>query len=164
MSFSTNLIGCLLAMCTDILFWILIPIPITTFLTRPAGFLEKTITTLVNLTPGLTSAVQVQTIPALTAFYVFFTFAFANSFSRPSLPTSSPGGLAGGKNPRDRHSQLDDLLLRLNSAYSHLMEKFAGFAVAAALAQLMAPDDAQIVNLWVYMFCWRLEWVIRLTC
>lgn len=39
------------------------------------------------------------------------------------------------------------LPLRLRSAHYHLMEMFPGFAVAALLTQVLAPNNAQLVNL-----------------
>lgn len=49
--------------------------------------------------------------------------------------------------PRKHVNALDGLPLRLRSAHYGLMENFAGFAVAASLAQSLAPADAQIANL-----------------
>jgi uncharacterized MAPEG superfamily protein len=49
--------------------------------------------------------------------------------------------------PRKHIGELDGLPLRLRSAHYALMENFPGFALAAALSQVIAPTDAQIVNL-----------------
>ncbi len=42
---------------------------------------------------------------------------------------------------------LDGLPLRMRSAHYNLIENFPAFALAAAMAQTLAPNDAQIVNL-----------------
>lgn len=49
--------------------------------------------------------------------------------------------------PRKHINNLDGLPLRLRSAHYALLENFPGFALSAALAQVIAPNDAQIVNL-----------------
>lgn len=52
--------------------------------------------------------------------------------------------------PRKYVGKLEGFPLRLRSAHYALMENFPGFALAAALAQVLAPNDAQIVNLLGY--------------
>ena len=49
--------------------------------------------------------------------------------------------------PRKHVSNLKGLPLRLRSAHYALMENFPAFALAAALAQVIAPADSQVVNL-----------------
>ena len=43
--------------------------------------------------------------------------------------------------------KLDGLPLRMRSAHYGLLENFAGFAAAAALAQSIAPNNEQLINL-----------------
>lgn len=52
--------------------------------------------------------------------------------------------------PRKHIHNLEGLPLRLRSAHYGLLENFAPFALAAALAQLLAPNDRQIINLLGY--------------
>ena len=49
--------------------------------------------------------------------------------------------------PRSHIHKLTGLPLRMRSAHYGLVENFPGFALAAALAQMMAPKDAQVINL-----------------
>jgi len=49
--------------------------------------------------------------------------------------------------PRQHVGSMTGLPLRLRSAHYHLMEMFPGFAVAALLTQVLAPNNAQLVNL-----------------
>jgi uncharacterized MAPEG superfamily protein len=51
------------------------------------------------------------------------------------------------EHPRKHVGKLDGLPLRLRSAHYALVENFPGFALAAALAQVIAPTDSQVVNL-----------------
>jgi uncharacterized MAPEG superfamily protein len=60
---------------------------------------------------------------------------------------SQQKGLGSNSNPRELVSQMRGFPQRLRSAHLHLMENFAGFAVAAALAQVLAPMDRQVANL-----------------
>ncbi|KAJ9606304.1 hypothetical protein H2200_009265 [Cladophialophora chaetospira] len=121
-------------------------IPVTSYLTRPSGILEKTITTTIKYTPGLSTTTPARTIPALSALYVFFTFGASGVFSVAGQAMSRQSGL-DDSNPREFVTQMRGLPQRLRSAHLHLMENFAGFALAAALAQTLAPGDRQVVNL-----------------
>lgn len=49
--------------------------------------------------------------------------------------------------PRKFVNQLSGLPLRLFSAHYGLMENFSAFALAAALAQYLAPNDREVINL-----------------
>lgn len=49
--------------------------------------------------------------------------------------------------PRAHIDKLHGFPLRLRSAHYHLLEMFPGFALAAALAQALAPNNQQIANL-----------------
>ena len=49
--------------------------------------------------------------------------------------------------PRQHIHNLKGLPLRLRSAHYGLLENFAGFALAASLAQTLSPNDQQIANL-----------------
>jgi uncharacterized MAPEG superfamily protein len=87
-----------------------------------------------------------RTIPALTALYVFWTFGLSGSVSAAGQAMARREGL-DSNTPRKYLRDLDGLPLRMWSAHYGLLENFAGFAVAAALAQSLAPEDPQIVNL-----------------
>ena len=52
--------------------------------------------------------------------------------------------------PRQHLRALEGLPLRLHSAHYGLLENFAPFALAAALAQIIAPNDRELVNLLGY--------------
>lgn len=51
------------------------------------------------------------------------------------------------EHPRKHIHNLDGLPLRMRSAHYGLLENFAGFAAAAALAQSIAPNNTQLINL-----------------
>jgi uncharacterized MAPEG superfamily protein len=59
---------------------------------------------------------------------------------------SREGGLPDN-NPREFVPAMRGVCQRLRSAHYNLMENFGGFALAAALAQTLAPGDRQVVNL-----------------
>lgn len=52
--------------------------------------------------------------------------------------------------PRKYLHSMEGLPLRLRSAHYGLLENFAPFALAAALAQFLAPNDQEIINLLGY--------------
>lgn len=52
--------------------------------------------------------------------------------------------------PRLHIHKLTGLPLRIRSAHYGLVENFPAFALAAALAQIIAPKDVQVVNLLAY--------------
>ena len=87
-----------------------------------------------------------RTIPALTALYLFVTFGASGAFSVAGQAMGRREGL-DNSTPRKHVHALDGLPLRLMSAHHNLLENFAGFAVAASLAQSLAPADSQIANL-----------------
>lgn len=56
------------------------------------------------------------------------------------------GGL-DNQHPRKHIHTLEGLPLRMRSAHYGLLENFPAYAVAAALAQLLAPNNREIINL-----------------
>jgi uncharacterized MAPEG superfamily protein len=117
-------------------------VPVTSWLTRPDGVVEKVVQTLVNLIPGDT----VRAVPALSALYVFWTFGATGAFSAAGQAMARPAGL-DNSNPRQYIHKMRGLPNRLRSAHYNTLENFAGFAVAACLAQTLAPTNRQILNL-----------------
>lgn len=68
-------------------------IPITNYLTSPRGFTQKAIESLLSLIPGPSSIAPDRTIPALAAFYIFWTFAATGAASAAGLGASRKEGL-----------------------------------------------------------------------
>lgn len=106
--------------------------------------LQGLIQGLLKLVPG--GVAPGRTIPALTALYVFATFGASGALSAAGQAMGRREGLDNNA-PRKHVHALDGLPLRLRSAHYGLLENFAGYAVAASLAQSLAPADAQIANL-----------------
>lgn len=122
----------------------LIGVPITSAITKPDGILQSLVHGFLNLLPG--GVAPGRTIPALTALYLFMTFGASGALSAAGQAMSRREGLDNNL-PRKHINSLDGLPLRLRSAHYGLLENFAGFAIAASLAQSLAPADAQITNL-----------------
>lgn len=95
--------------------------------------------------PGFQSGAG-RTIPAISAIYVFWAFGGSGAFSAAGQAMGRKEGL-DLSHPRKHVSALNGLPLRLFSAHYGLMENFSAFALAAALAQYLAPNDREIVNL-----------------
>ncbi|KAJ4415850.1 hypothetical protein N0V82_007110 [Gnomoniopsis sp. IMI 355080] len=123
----------------------LVGIPITSSITKADGLLQSLIQgTLKLLIPG--GVAPGRTIPALTALYLFMTFGATGALSAAGQAMARREGL-DNNTPRKHVHSLDGLPLRLRSAHYGLLENFAGYAIAASLAQSLAPADAQITNL-----------------
>lgn len=121
-------------------------IPVTSYLTQPGGTVQSIIETVVKyLVPGGTVPSD-RVIPALSALYVFWSFGGSGAISAAGQAMSRQEGL-DNNNPRQFLNSMRGLPLRMRSAHYALMENFPGFAVAAALGQVLAPRNAQIVNL-----------------
>ncbi|KAL5399660.1 hypothetical protein PMIN03_001913 [Paraphaeosphaeria minitans] len=123
-------------------------IPLTSYLTKPDSVLQKLSETLIKLVPGvgISSISSGRAIPALSAIYIFWTFGASGAASAAGQAMGREEGL-DNDHPRKHVTKLDGLPLRLRSAHYALMENFPGFALAAALAQVIAPTDSQVVNL-----------------
>lgn len=121
----------------------LIGVPITSSITKTDGVFQSLIQGALDFFPG--GVAPGRTIPALTALYVFMTFGASGAISAAGQAMARREGL--DNNPRKHVHNLDGLPLRMRSAHYNLLENFAGFAVAASLAQSLAPADPQIANL-----------------
>lgn len=109
---------------------------------------QKLSESLIKLVPGIgiSSISNGRAIPALSAIYLFWTFGASGAASAAGQAMAREDGL-DNNHPRKHLSHLEGLPLRLRSAHYALMENFPGFALAAALAQVIAPTDSQVVNL-----------------
>lgn len=121
----------------------LVGVPITSSITKTDGVFQSLIQGALDFFPG--GVAPGRTIPALTALYVFMTFGASGAISVAGQAMARREGL--DNNPRKHVHTLDGLPLRMRSAHYNLLENFAGFAVAASLAQSLAPADPQTVNL-----------------
>ncbi|KAF1829058.1 hypothetical protein BDW02DRAFT_185056 [Decorospora gaudefroyi] len=110
--------------------------------------MQSLVHALIKLLPGVTPAAITsgRAIPALSAIYLFWTFGASGAISAAGQAMGRTQGF-DNNHPRKHTHELEGLPLRLRSAHYALMENFPGFALAAALAQVLAPNDAQIVNL-----------------
>lgn len=122
----------------------LVGVPITSSITKADGLLQSLIQGTLKLIPG--GVAPGRTIPALTALYLFMTFGATGALSAAGQAMARREGL-DNNSPRKHIHALEGLPLRLRSAHYGLLENFAGFAIAASLAQSLAPADAQITNL-----------------
>jgi len=123
-------------------------IPVTSFVTKPDSIIQSLTHALVKLLPGVSTAAITsgRAIPALSALYLFWTFGASGAISAAGQAMGRAEGF-DNEHPRKHVGQLDGLPLRLRSAHYALMENFPAFALAACLAQVIAPTDAQVVNL-----------------
>ncbi|KAL1609912.1 hypothetical protein SLS60_001577 [Paraconiothyrium brasiliense] len=123
-------------------------IPLTSYLTKPNSVVQKLSETLIRLIPGvgMSTVSSGRAIPALSAIYLFWTFGASGAASAAGQAMAREEGL-DNDHPRKHVTHLEGLPLRLRSAHYALMENFPGFALAAALAQVIAPTDTQVVNL-----------------
>lgn len=119
-------------------------VPITSTITKADGLFHGLLQRVLEVFPG--GVAPGRTIPALTAIYVFWTFGASGAISAAGQAMGRREGL-DNNTPRKHVHTLDGLPLRMRSAHYGLLENFAGFAVAAALAQSLAPADTQIANL-----------------
>ncbi|KAF2855159.1 hypothetical protein T440DRAFT_386183 [Plenodomus tracheiphilus IPT5] len=126
-------------------------IPVTSYLTKPDSIVQSLTHALIKLLPGVgtTAITSGRAIPALSALYLFWTFGASGAISAAGQAMGRNEGL-DNDHPRQYIHTLTGLPLRLRSAHYALMENFPGFALAAALAQVTAPNDAQVVNLLGY--------------
>ncbi|KAF1844872.1 uncharacterized protein K460DRAFT_416235 [Cucurbitaria berberidis CBS 394.84] len=123
-------------------------IPLTSYLTKPNSIIQSLTHALIKLIPGVgvTSVTSGRAIPALSALYLFWTFGASGAASAAGQAMAREEGF-DNDHPRKHINALEGLPLRLRSAHYALMENFPAFALAAALAQVIAPNDAQVVNL-----------------
>lgn len=143
-------------------------VPLTSYLTKPNSIVQSLTHALIKVLPGVSvnSITSGRAIPALSALYLFWTFGASGAASAAGQAMAREEGF-DNDHPRKHTHKLDGLPLRLRSAHYALMENFPGvpnlwniepnnsdldlaFALAAALAQILAPNDAQIINLLGY--------------
>lgn len=74
------------------------------------------------------------------------TFGASGAVSAAGQAMSRSEGLDNDE-PRKFVHSMEGLPLRMRSAHYGLMENFPAFALAAALAQLLAPNNREIINL-----------------
>jgi len=122
--------------------------PLTTYLTKPDSVMQSLVHALIKLLPGVDAASITggRAIPALSAIYLFWTFGASGAISAAGQAMGRSEGLDMDY-PRKHVHTLEGLPLRLRSAHYALLENFPAFALAAALAQVLAPQDPQVVNL-----------------
>lgn len=123
-------------------------VPATSYLTAPDSICQSLVHALIKLLPGIDTPTITsgRAIPALSALYLFWTFGASGALSAAGQAMGRRDGL-DPNHPRKHLSKLDGLPLRLFSAHYALVENFPAFALAAALSQILAPNDPQIVNL-----------------
>ncbi|KAK5938361.1 hypothetical protein PMZ80_009331 [Knufia obscura] len=119
-------------------------VPVTSWLAK-TGVLSSLVNGTVRLVPGYTSA-SGRIIPAMSALYIFWTFGASGAISAAGQAMAREEGLDNDE-PRKHVNNLRGLPLRLRSAHYGLLENFPAFALAAALAQLLAPNNRVLVNL-----------------
>lgn len=109
------------------------------------GVLSSLVDGTARLVPGYQPG-SGRIIPAMSALYIFWTFGASGAGSVAGQAMGREGGLDNDE-PRKHVNNLRGLPLRLRSAHLGLLENFPAWALAAALAQLMAPNNREIVNL-----------------
>jgi len=124
----------------------LVAVPITTYISAPNGVLQSFVEAVVRIVPGTANIPKDRIIPALSALYIFMTFGATGAISGAGQAMAREGGL-DDNHPRQNIHNLSGLPLRMRSAHYNLMEMFPGFALAAALTQILAPGNQQLINL-----------------
>lgn len=120
-------------------------VPVTSYITKPGGYVQTLVGTVLKLIPG-GSIPPNRVIPAMSAIYIFWTFAGSGAISAAGQAASRKEGLDDNE-PRKFVNDMVGLPLRMRSAHYNLMEMFSGFALVAALAQALAPKNQQVLNL-----------------
>jgi uncharacterized MAPEG superfamily protein len=120
-------------------------VPLATYITKPGGTVQKILESALKLFPGDPVAND-RVIPALSAIYLFWVFAGTGAFSVAAQGMARKEGF-DNNHPRAYVHTMQGLPLRMRSAHYNLIEGFAGFALAAALAQSISPQDQQNKNL-----------------
>ncbi|KAH7041440.1 uncharacterized protein B0I36DRAFT_312854 [Microdochium trichocladiopsis] len=127
-------------------------IPVTSYLARTDS-VQNLIKALAGVIPGFHASSAVPgavyssgIIPALSAVYAFWTYAGSGALSATGQAIGCEGGY-NNDHPRQHIGELRGFPLRLRSAHYGLVENFTPWALAAALSQVLAPGDAQIVSL-----------------
>ncbi|KAF2762529.1 hypothetical protein EJ05DRAFT_534070 [Pseudovirgaria hyperparasitica] len=121
-------------------------IPVTNYLAS-TGALESFVQGTARLIPGFSNTLTSdRTIPALSALYMFLTFGATGAVSAAGQAMSRSEGL-DNNHPRQHLNDMRGLPLRMRSAHLGLLENFAGYALAAALTQSLAPGNKELINL-----------------
>ncbi|KAG0155909.1 hypothetical protein PDIDSM_3082 [Penicillium digitatum] len=119
--------------------------PVAAAITKSESIVQKLIETVVDSTVGIDVAPD-RAIPALAVLYAFWTYIGSGTLSVAGQAMSRPHGL-DNDHPRKHRGNMEGPPLRLMSAPHSLIEVFSFFAAGACLAQVLAPDDQQILNL-----------------
>lgn len=118
-------------------------VPLSTYLSKPGGFVQSALDTVLTYTiPGV---VKNRQIPAIAAFYIYAVYPVSGAFSVAGQAAARKA--FDNNHPRKHDVELRGFPLRLRSAHLNLMETFPPFALAAGLAQILAPNNQQITNL-----------------
>lgn len=125
----------------------LVFVPVTSYLAR-TGVLGSLTEGVARFVPGYTVG-SGRTIPALSMMYIFWTFGASGAISAAGQAMARAEGL-DNEHPRKHVNEMEGLPLRMRSAHYGLLENFGGFALAAALAQVLAPNNQEIINLLGY--------------
>ena len=68
-------------------------VPISSFMTKPDGLIQKIIEAAVRIVPGTANIPKERIIPALSALYIFATFAGSGAASAAGQAASRRDGL-----------------------------------------------------------------------
>ncbi|KAJ1337250.1 MAPEG family protein [Microdochium nivale] len=127
-------------------------IPVTTYLARNES-VQNLIKALAGLIPGFSAssattagAYSPGIIPALSAIYALWTFGGSGALSATGQAIGRDAQF-DNNHPRQHVGELRGFPLRLRSAHYNLLENFTPWALAAALSQVLAPGDPEIVSL-----------------
>ena len=142
-------------------------VPVTSLIAKEGGIFQSILSTVLQAVPGLGNIQPDRIIPAMSAFYIFATFAATGAASVAGIAAAHEKGLdmycelpnrmhmytyartdaPAIPDPRTQINNLKGLPHRLRSAHYNMMEMFPGFALAAALTQALAPTNQLLINL-----------------
>ena len=142
-------------------------VPVTSWIAKEGGLFQSTLSTILQAVPGLGNVQPDRLIPAMSAFYIFTTFGITGAASGAGVAAAHEKGLdlycellndmhmytsesadtSATSDPRNQVNSLKGLPQRLRSAHYNMMEMFPGFALAAALTQVLAPTNQLLINL-----------------
>ncbi|CAL3963480.1 unnamed protein product [Diplocarpon coronariae] len=117
-------------------------IPVTSSPAAANGLFQTAIDALLAAIPGTPPVTPACTIPALSAFHIFYNFAATGAASTAGLKASREEGLDNTHARKDVNN-ITGLPPRLRSAHNNTMEAFPGFLVPAnqTLINLLGLHD-----------------------